>query len=104
MNKHFNFIANRMNELGFSKFNMKSLRVNIESGQQIERFNAHNEFLYLVNESIPGDLIIHSDSNLFFSSAPQSGSFIPQEFSGLICIESSSVDPFQLEFIRVIPA
>ncbi len=92
-----------MKELGFENYHAQSLKLDIEAGQSVQHIKAHNEYLYLINESIPGDLIIHSDSNLFFSAVQQSNSYIPEEFSGLVCIESSGMDAFSLEFIRVIP-
>ncbi len=102
-NNHQAYIEKRMNELGFKDYHIQPMVLSIESGETIQHIKAYNEYLYLISEIIPSDLIVHSDTNLYFSNVQQFGAYIPQEFSGLVCIESSSQDAFSLEFIRVIP-
>jgi len=103
MNKHQLFIQNRMKELGIENYHCQSLKFDIEAGQNIQYVKAYNEYLFLVSEHIPGDLILQSDTNIFFSAQAQNTNAIPEEFSGLLSIEYSSIDPFTLEFIQVIP-
>ena len=79
------------------------LKLNIDGGETKLHINAHNEYLYLVNEAIPADVIIHSDTEIFFSVAEQSNGYLPKEFSGMVSFESSSLENYSLEFIRVIP-
>ena len=102
-NNHQEYIRKRMKELGFEDYHIQPIVLDINSGQTIQYFKAYNEYHYLVSEIIPSDLIIHADTNIFYSNVQQFGAYLPQEFSGLICVESTSQDPFSLEFIRVIP-
>jgi len=100
---YLNYIKGRMHELGHKQSHMQPMKLNIESGESKVRIKAHNEYLYLVSENIPGDVIIHADNEIFFSVAEQAAGSLPLEFSGLLNIESSSNNAFPLEFIRVIP-
>ncbi len=103
MNETYHFIKNRMKELDIKLFHCQNIKLDLEAGQSIQFLKAYNEYLFLVNTNLPSDLIIQSDDNIFFSHLSQHNNAIPIEFTGLLSIEYSSVDPFTLEFIRVIP-
>ncbi len=96
-------IEQRMNELGIEKFHMLAMTVEVESGIQKEYIGAYNEYLFLVSESIPGYMIIHSDTEIFISPVEQPSEALAKEFSGMTIIESNSQDDIRLDFIRVIP-
>ena len=91
-----------MSELGIKNYHILPTRFNIDSGQTKQYVKAYNEYFYLISENIPADLIIHSDNNIFFSKVQQAGVYIPQEFTGMLSIESSNQEAFTLDFIRVI--
>jgi hypothetical protein len=97
------YIKNRMKELGFENYLLRPFKIDISAGQHKERFNAYNEYIFLVSDSIPADLIIHSDTEIFFSVIPESNRKFPIEFRGQISVESSATVDFSLEFLRVIP-
>ena len=92
-----------MSELGIKNYHILPTRFNIDSGQTKQYVKAYNEYYYLISDNIPSDLIVHSDNNIFFSKVQQSGQYFPQEFTGMISIESSHQEAFTLDFIRVIP-
>ncbi|MBC8342394.1 MAG: hypothetical protein H8E61_00255 [Bacteroidetes bacterium] len=102
-NDYLYYIKGIMHGLGHKQYHIQPLKLNIDSGETKLHIKAYNEHLYLVSETIPADVIIHSDSEIFFSVAEQAAGCLPAEFRGLLTIESSSNDAFSLEFIRVIP-
>ena len=96
-------IERRMQEMGHSGAHLQPIAIELESGTNKQQVNFCNEFVYLLNESIPEDIIIHSDSELFCSSIHSNLPQLPTEFSGMTYIESSTEEPFTLQFIRAIP-
>jgi hypothetical protein len=101
--EYVKYIEQRMKELGHIDYNLQSIVLDFEIGVSTQSIKADNEYLYLISGNKPADVIIHSDSNLYFLAVQKPSSYIPQEFSGLINIESSASDSFSLEFIRVTP-
>ena len=101
--EYLKYIEQRMSELGHSNYNLQSVVLDFETGVSTQSIKADNEYFYLISRTVPADVIIHSDNNLYFLAVQKTSTYIPQEFSGFINIESSAGDPFSLEFIRVIP-
>ena len=101
--EYIKYIEQRMKELGHTNYNLQSVLLDFETGITTQSIKADNEYFYLISGNIPADVIIHSDTNLYFLAVQKPSSYIPQEFSGFINIESSASDSYSLEFIRVIP-
>ena len=97
------FIDRRMQEFGFKNYHIQPLMVNLQTGKELVRVNALNEFLFLISDNFPEDIIIQSDTHVFISAANNPFITIPQEFRGLTFIESNLNQETILEFLRVIP-
>lgn len=103
MNTAQNHIEKRLQSLGFKDYSLQSLQVDLEPGIRKQIVNTCNEFLFLQNEILPEDIIIHADNDIFCSSIHLNNADIPKEFRGMVYIESTTEDGFILEFIRAIP-
>jgi hypothetical protein len=97
------FIEQRMKEFGHDKYHVQPLYITLQSGQEKVKVDAFNEFLFLVSDNFPEDIIIQSDTNVFISAGNNPFINLPQEFRGQVFIESNLNDESILEFIRVIP-
>jgi hypothetical protein len=103
MNADTNYINQRMEAMGINDFHIQLLSLKIEPGAEKSKINACNEYLFLISEQLPQDLIIHSDKELFCSSMHHNLSQYPREFSGMTYIESPTGDDYTIDFIRAIP-
>lgn len=99
---YYGIIQNRMSELGYTKFAVKPLVAKVTNGKKV--IEAHNQYLFLVSDSVPAECVIESDTNLFSDWANYAtfNFAYMQEFSGEVTITSSQ-STFNLEFIQVIP-
>lgn len=97
------YIEKRMDEIGSKEFHLQPMRIEVESGISLQKIAAYNEYLFLISKTLPQDIIIQSDNNIFCSSVHQLDNLPPYEFTGMVTIESSSSEPFVIDFIRVIP-
>lgn len=97
----FDYIKQRMAEMGYEKFHWEAVR--ILSGTGNIAVNAYNEFYFLVAKTVEPDLIILSDTEVFneASGYAKFSCYHYKEFSGEITI--MQVNPVDCEFIRVIP-
>jgi hypothetical protein len=99
------YIAQRMEALGFKKYSMDPILVNLYSVQTEYVIEGQNEYYYLVSKTVADQVEIFADNNYFASA----GSYIEvnysniQEFTGQIRITFPSLSLTALEFIRVIP-
>lgn len=101
--EHIHYIMNRMAELGHDRFSTESFVIDIAAGYDEHEFYSYNEYLYLINDVVPGQVLIQSDTQIYFDEIAKPSPYYPIEFTGYTCIEASSPDDLRLEFIRVIP-
>jgi hypothetical protein len=101
--EHFEYIKSRMKELGNIRFHSEILVEKILSGETLKQIKAYNEYLYLVSDSVPNGVIIHSDTFILKGSPLSSFPHIPYEFTGHVIITSGNIPDFSLQFIRVTP-
>ncbi len=94
------YINVRLMEMGFPEYTLKPVRV---QGTDSISFTGQNEYYFLISKSVPSDLVISSDNNVFTEAVNYSDfSFLcVQEFTGRIDITATGT--IDLEFIRVIP-
>lgn len=95
-------IRNRMKEMGFERFHFEPVFITASSNNL--EIKAYNEYYYLLNSTVPSDLVISSDTNVFNEAASYSVMrlYRLQEFTGLIEIKQGT-RRIQLEFMRVLP-
>ncbi len=103
MSEHFEYIKSRMKELGNTNFHAEALEEKILSGETLKQIKAYNEYLYLVSDSVPNGVIIHSDTFILKGSSISNFPHIPYEFTGHVIITSGNIPDFSLQFIRVTP-
>lgn len=119
-----NYIQQRMQELGINKFHFDSNLVNnipfgpfsqdaiigtVDTderyGQRVAKIDASNQYLYLVQKTVPADLKITSDTGYLMPSESANYSNYTfhnfREFTGQVFITSGA--DFELEFVRVTP-
>ena len=97
------FIDRRMQEFGYKNYHIQAVIVNLQTGKEVVRIDAHNEFLFLVSDNFPEDVIIQSETHVFISAANNPFVILPQEFRGQTFIESNLSQESIIEFLRVIP-
>lgn len=101
VDNYYAYVKNRMRQMGYEKFSVETVFIN--EAVAAKTINAQNQFYYLIAESVPTDLVIIADNNLF-NDGTNYGTYnfnYLQEFTGQIDITQTS--PMVLEFIRVIP-
>lgn len=96
------YIKQRMTEMGFPKYHFEPVHVFVNANKA--QIQAYNEFYYLLNKIVPGNLVIASDTNIFNEAATYNSYtfYRVQEFSGLIEI-SQGAAPIDLQFLKVVP-
>ena len=97
------FIDRRMKEFGYENYHIQPVLVKLKTGQELVKIDAFNEFLFLITDNFPEDIIIQSDSHIFISAVNNTFINLPQEFRGQTYIESHLTQESILEFLRVIP-
>lgn len=97
------FIDRRMKEFGYANYHIQPLLVNLLTGKEFVKIDACNEFLFLISDNFPEDIIIQSDTHVFISAANNPFINLPQEFRGQTFIESNLSQESIVEFLRVIP-
>ncbi len=101
--EHHQYIMNRMAELGHDQFSTECLVFETVAGYDMHEIHGYNEYLYLISDVVPGQILIQSDTQIYFNEMEQPAHFYPLEFKGYTLIEANSPDDHKLEFIRVIP-
>ena len=97
------FIDRRMQEFGHKSYHIQPVLVNLKTGKELVKIDAYNEFLFLISDNFPEDVIIQSDSHVFISASNNPFVILPQEFRGQTFIESNLSQESLIEFLRVIP-
>jgi hypothetical protein len=98
----FGLVWNRMREMGYRKYHVKTEVIDVTGIGTPVLLNAYNEYYYLVSTQVPDDTEIISDTNYY--KAKNHGLLElhgMQEFSGKIAIKRGSADT-RLEFLRVL--
>lgn len=101
------FIKQRMRDLGYSDYTFTAVRfypTAVGGNARLNYIDAYNEHYFLVSKTVPSDIQIVSDTNVFDEGAfyADFNFYNIQEFTGRIKIISPTTD-IDLEFIQVIP-
>ena len=97
------YIQQRMTELRVDSFHTENLILKIKAGENLSQIKAYNEYLFLVSETVPSGVVIHSDTFIFSGSGSLGSMHVPYEFSGHVIITSGNIPDFIIDFIRVTP-
>ena len=98
-------IKNRLHRRGYCPEDASIEFIRIKDAATTKTIVADNEYYYLNSKSVPGALVIESNTHTFIATDATGyagfNEYRFHEFSGLI--EISAGVPIDLEFIRVIP-
>jgi hypothetical protein len=100
-----NYIRQQLVERGFKKFHHEPVSLLTNPEKTEYRYNAYNEFFFLVSKNLANGTVIRSDTNIFDVDQHYNKRNLAQiqEFTGLIIVTNPRRTTQLLEFIRVIP-
>ena len=102
-NNLYDHIANRVKEIGYSRFHVQPIRFRTKISKRVYHIPAYNEMFFPVSE-IPANVRIYSDTEIVNPgtlTSEQIRSY--SELTGNIIIELPVGAVHLFEFIRVIP-